>query len=164
MLIVRSCLHQGRFFGTYSYYGSTPFTSRFFTPARVSSSTGTPLNASLLPRSHLPRSRGLRCTKGSPKLYLAGHLRGQDPTEADAFGRSTLLSEWSRSGEDVMSSSTGLESFKIITQNVRGFTKHGRTQWMKAWRNRPLRKRPLALCIQETHVSGEDQSKAHILQ
>ena len=164
MPTVRARLHQGRFVGTYSYYGSTPFTSRFFTPARGSSLTGTPLDASSLPRSHSPRSRGLRCTKGSPQLHLAGHLRGQALTEADAFRRSALLSEWSLSGKDVTSSNTGLDSVKIITQNVRGFTKQGRTQWMKAWRGRPLRERPLAWCLQETHVSGVDQAKAHSLQ
>ena len=35
---------------------------------------------------------------------------------------------------------------------------------MKAWRGRPLRERPLAWCLQETHVSGVDQAKAHSLQ
>ena len=105
------------------------------------------------------------CTKGSFQLDLSGHLRGANRQGADALGRHALLSDWSRLRvHEVFSRSSGTISTKFVTQNVRGFTHRVRSSWMSAWRSRPVRDRPVAWCIQETHVSDSDEARALSLQ
>ena len=105
------------------------------------------------------------CTKGSFQLDLAGNLRGDDLQGADAFGRSALLSEWSRPRVDEVSSrSSGTASTKGFSHNVREFTHSVISSWMSTWRSRPVRKRSVAWCIQETHVSDFEEAQALSLQ
>ena len=47
---------------------------------------------------------------------------------------------------------------RFLSQNVIGFTKDKRAQWMAAWRRTPVSSRPLVWCIQETHVTSVEEA------
>jgi exonuclease III len=50
-------------------------------------------------------------------------------------------------------------AWKIETQNVRGFTEESQSRWLSAWRRTPVKDRPAAWLLQETHVSSEEEAE-----
>ena len=51
---------------------------------------------------------------------------------------------------------------RVKTQNVREFKTAARTSWFEAWRRLPMDQRPIARCLEETHVdSGETALELH---
>lgn len=78
---------------------------------------------------------------------------------ADAFGRNRLLEEWTNPiGGLEQQSHQQQGDIRYISQNLRGFKQDLRAGWMSAWRRLPVRERPAAWCLQETHVDTEEEA------
>ena len=83
-------------------------------------------------------------------------MYGSELSTSDCYGRYALLNGHRLS----TTTHAGLSAAdrRIISQNVRGFSKSTRLLWMSAWRKTPVRQRPLAWCIQETHVATVEEA------
>ncbi|KAL3663655.1 hypothetical protein V7S43_011070 [Phytophthora oleae] len=75
----------------------------------------------------------------------------------DAYGRSvrSKLSDYHTEEEHDVRPAPTRQDIRIVTQNVRGFRKRDRWEWLSAWRNIPRSLRPALILLQETHVQTE---------
>lgn len=138
---------------TFSFSESVPLTGHF--------SRGTPLNLPgpgspvfyQLPSPPQKRRENL-VTKGRLNSAIPPGDRDSDYQSSDAYGR--LQQNRIHAGcrqQKQRNTARGTANRRIVTQNVRGFREQVRLNWLSAWREMPVRDRPEAWCIQETHVS-----------
>jgi exonuclease III len=76
----------------------------------------------------------------------------------DAYGRQVCWRDEQKKEERRKNQRTERGTRRLETQNVRGFVKESRKRWIGAWRRTPVRNRPGAWLLQETHVSSAEEA------